>query len=323
MKAIVRDTYGSSDVLRLEEIERPVPKNDEVLLRVRASSLNRADRYLLQGTPRLIRVVSGFLKPKKRGMGMDFSGDVEQVGGQVTDVKPGDAVYGQIEFGETWAEYACVPGKLVATKPRNMTYEEAAAVPLSAFTALQGLRDKGRVEDGQAVLINGATGAVGTYAVQIAKAFGAEVAAVCRERNIELVRSLGADHAIPYDTEDFTTCGRQFDVLFDVAGNRSLRACRRVMKRKGTYIAVGAPDEGWLGPVGPLIAKLAQAPFVSQRVVSFTAKPNRRDLQVLTDLIESGKVKSAIDRQFDLAEIPDALRYLVEQRPPSKVVISI
>lgn len=322
MKAIVRDTYGSPDVLRLEEVERPIPKDDEVLLRVRASSLNRADRYLLQGTPRLIRVVSGLFKPKKRGMGMDFSGDVEQVGDQVADVKPGDAVYGQVDFGETWAEYACVPGSLVATKPENMTYEEAAAVPLSGLTALQGLH-KGRVEDGQTVLINGATGAVGTYAVQIARAFGAEVTAVCRECNTELVRSLGADHVIAYDSEDFTQCGRQFDALFDVAGNRSLRACRQVIKRKGTYIVVGAPDDGWLGPVGPLLAKMIQGPFVSQRVVSFTAKPNRRDLHALTDLIESGKVRSAIDRQFDLAEIPDALRYLAEQRPPSKVVISI
>jgi NADPH:quinone reductase-like Zn-dependent oxidoreductase len=323
MKAIVRDAYGPPDVLKLEEIDRPVPSDDEVLLRVRASSLNRADRYLMQGTPMPIRLVSGLFKPKKRGLGLDFAGDVEEVGSRVADVNPGDAVYGQQDMGEVWAEYACVPASLVAPKPSNLTYVQAAAVPLSGFTALQGLRDQGRVEAGQTVLINGSTGAVGTFTVQIAKALGAEVTAVCSERNMEFVRRLGAEHVIPYETEDFLDCGRQFDVLFDVVGNRPLRACRRVMKPKAIFVMAGSPEDGWLGPIGPMMAKLAQGPFVSQRVTTFVGTPNRADLLVLTELIESGKVTPAIDRQFELAEIVDAMRYLVEGRPPSKVVISV
>lgn len=325
MKAIVRDAYGSPDVLRLEEIDRPVPGDDEVLLRVRASSLNRADRYMLQGTPMPMRLMLGLLGPKKRGLGMDFAGDVVEVGRGVTDVQPGDAVYGQVDLGETWAEYACVPAAVVAPKPSNLTYEQAGAIPVSAFTALQGLRDKGRIGAGHRVLINGATGAVGTFAVQIARALGAaEVTGVCSERNLELVRSLGADHVIPYEAEDFLACGRTFDLLFDVVGNRPLRACCGVLEPEGTYLLVGAPEGGrWLGPIGTLMAVQLAAPFVKQRVKSFVGKSSRPDSLTLTEWIESGQLTPAIDRQFPLADTADALRYLVEGRPASKVVISV
>jgi NADPH:quinone reductase-like Zn-dependent oxidoreductase len=323
MKAVVRDAYGPPDVLKVEETDRPVPGDHEVLLRVRASSLNRGDRYVMEGIPFPFRLALGLFRPKQRGLGMDFAGEVEEVGSRVTDLRPGDAVYGQQDLGRTWAEYVCVPASLVAPKPSNLTYEQAAAVPVSAFTALQGLRDHGGVEAGRTVLINGATGAVGTFAVQIAKALGAEVTGVCSERNVELVRSLGADHVIPYETEDFTACGRQFDVLFDVVGNRPLRACRRVLQPKGTFLPVGGPAGRWLGPLVSLMAARFQAPFVSQRVVLFTGTPNRPDLLVLTELIESGKVTPAIDRQFELTEIVEAMRYLIEGRPASKVVITV
>lgn len=325
MKAIVRDTYGPPEVLELVEVERPVPGDDEVLLRVRASSLNRGDRYVMQGTPWALRLATGLRKPKKRGLGMDFAGDVEAVGSRVNDVQPGEAVYGQLDLGEMWAEYACVPASLVAPKPSNLTYEQAGAVGAAAFTALQGLRDKKRGGTGRSVLINGATGAVGTFAVQIAKALGAEeVTGVCSERNVELVRSLGADHVIPYEHEDFLACGRTFDTLFDVVGNRPLRACCKLLERGGTYVAVGAPEGGrWLGPGRRLLGVQLQALFVRPRVKLFTGTPNRPDLLVLTEMIESGKLTPSIDRRFELAETARAMRYLVEGRPPSKVVITM
>ncbi len=323
MRAIVRDAYGPPDVLRVEEIARPVPRDDEVLLRVRASSLNRGDRYLMQGRPAPIRLMSGLFSPSKRGMGMDFAGDVVEIGSGVSEVRIGQAVYGQLDFGEIWAEYACVPASLVAPKPHNLTYEQAAAIPISGLTALQGLRNQGRVGPGQSVLINGSTGAVGTFAVQIAKALGAEVTAVCSERNVGLVRSLGADHVIPYETEDFTACERRFDVMFDVVGNRSLSQCRRVLKAKGTLVPVGGPEEGLLGAMGPLLAVLIQAPFISQRVTPFVATADRSDLLTLSEWIEAGIVAPAIDRQFPMAEIAEAMNYLMHGRPPSKVVISV
>lgn len=323
MQAVVRDTYGSPDVLRFETIARPTPGPDEVLVRVRASSLNRADRYRLEGIPAPIRLVSGLFKPRTRGLGMDFAGDVAAVGGRVTDLKPGDAVYGDASFGEMWAEYGCVSASQVAPMPSNLTCEQAAAVPLSGTTALQGLRDFGRVTPGQSVLINGATGAVGTFAVQIARALGADVTAVCSQRNLQLVRELGAEHVIAYETEDYTACGRQFDVLFDVILNHTLRESCRVLKPGGVYLPVGGPEGRWLGPVAPLMAAMLQAPLVRPRVASFTAEANRADLEALTALIEAGAVTPAIDRTFPLAEIADAMRYLVDGHPPSKVVISM
>lgn len=323
MKAIVRDDYGGPEVLKLEAVPVPVPKPDEVLLRVRASSLNRGDRYMLQGIPVPLRLVTGPLKPKRRGLGMDLAGDVVAIGSDVTDVRVGDAVYGQTDFGEAWAELASVPARLVAPKPPSLTYEEAAAVPLAGMTALQGLKQHGRLEPGQRVLINGATGAVGSFAVQIAKALGADVTAVCGERNAERVRGWGADRVIPYETEDFTASGERFDVLFDVAGAVPLRACLRVLEPKGTYVAVGAPGEGALGPMGHFLAVLVQAPFVRQRVATCSQVPSRADLVQLTTLIEAKKVRPVLSRTFTLARTADALRYLMTERPYGKVAIAI
>jgi NADPH:quinone reductase-like Zn-dependent oxidoreductase len=325
MKAIVRDAYGRADVLKFEDVARPVPTADEVLVRVRASSLNRADRYVLQGKPMLMRLMTGLFGPKKRGQGMDFAGDVEGVGASVTDVRPGEAVYGQVDLGETWAEYSCVPAALVAPKPANLDYEQAGAVPVSAFTSLQGLRDQGGVGPDTTVLINGATGAVGTFAVQIARALGAgEVWAVCGERNAAMVRSLGADHVIPYEREDYLACGRTFDVMFDVIGNRSLRENCAILQPDGIFVPVGAPEGGsLLGPVPHLIATSMLAPFVKPAVKSFVGTPNRPDLLTLTEMIEAGKVTPAIDRSFQLADTADAMRYLMEGRPPGKVVITV
>ena len=314
VKAIVRDTYGSTDVLRLEEIDRPIPGDDEVLIRIRASSLNRADRYTLEGVPAPIRLFSGLFRPKKRGLGMDYAGDVEEVGSQVTDYKPGDAVYGEADR-EVWAEYACVPMRLASRMPSNLTYEQAAPPPPPPPTPLQGLRDFGRLEAGQEVLINGATGAVGPFAVQVAKALGARVTAVCGQRNVELVRSLDADYVIPYETEDFTSRDDSFDIVFDVIGNHRPRACRRIMKDKGIFVVVGGPEGRWLGPISSLLGAIAQAPFISQQVVTYTATPNRADLEVLTEMIESGKITPVIDRSFRLEEVAEALRYLVEAPP--------
>lgn len=326
MKAILRDTYGGPDALRLAEADRPTPGPDDVLLRVRASSLNRADRYMLQGTPLVaIRPTAGFFRPRRPGLGMDFAGDVVEVGANVTDVHVGDAVYGQQESGASWAEYMSVPAKLVAPKPSNLSYEEAGAVPLAALTALQGLRDQGEVGPGKRVLINGGTGAVGTFAVQIAKALGAdEVTAVSSGRNAEFVRSLGADHVIAYETEDFLQCGRTFDVFFDVVGNHPLRRCGALLEPNGIFVPCGAPDGGrWFGPAAHFIWTMLQSPFVKPRVRLFVGTPNRPDLVTLKELIEAGKVRPVIDRQFELEQTADAMRYLLEGRPPGKVGISV
>jgi len=325
MKAIVRDEYGAPEVLKLEEVNRPVPKDDEVLVRVRASSLNRADLYGIQGFPMLLRLAMGLFKPRVRGVGLDFAGDIVEVGALVDDLQPGEPIYGQASVGQTWAEYVCVPASLTAPKPKTLSYEQAAAVPLSALTALQGLRNQGQVTEGTSALINGATGAVGTFAVQIAKALGArEVTAVCSERNVELVRSLGADHVIPYESEDLLACDRKFDLFFDGVGNRPLRACLGLLNATGIFVASGAPDTGrWLGPVKRTLSVLTQAVFVPQKVKVFVGTPNQADLLTLTELIESGKVTPAIDRVFPLEETPDAVRYLIEGRPSSKVVLKV
>ena len=325
MRAIVRDAYGSPDVLKLEDIGRPVPKDDEVLVRVRASAVNRGDRYTLLGTPALLRLATGLFSPKKRGMGMDFAGVVEETGSQVSDVSVGDEIYGQVDFGETWAEYACVPAKLTAPKPRNATFEQAGAVGVAGMTALQGLRNQGRVGPGTKVLINGATGAVGSFAVPIAKVLGAErVVATCSQRNLEFVMARGADRAIPYETEDFLECGETFDVLFDVVGARPLRESCRVLEPKGTYVSVGGPEGGgFLGPAGPLLKKVLASPFVSQKFKSYVSSPNRDDLTVIAEWIEAGKLTPAVDRTFDLADAAEAMRYAAEGHPASRVVITM
>lgn len=326
LKAIARERYGSGDELRWVDVERPAPGDDEVLIRVRASSVNRADRYAMQGTPIVaMRPALGFFRPRRPGLGMDFAGDVAEVGANVTDIEVGDAVYGQQDNGATWAEYACVPAALVAPKPPRLSYEEAGAAPLAGLTALQGLRNEGEVQPGKRVLINGGTGAVGTFAVQIAKALGAdELTVVCGGRNEELVRSLGADHVIAYETNDFLECGRTFDVLFDVVGNRPLRRCCDLLEPDGVFVPCGMPEGGrWFGPVGHVLKTLFAARFVKQDVKLFVGTPNRPDLLALTELIESGAVTPAIDRAFPLSQTAEAMRYLVDGRPSAKVVLKV
>lgn len=321
MRAVVRDTYGSADELELQEVEQPELTDDGVLVRVRAASINAADWYELTGRPHVARVQSGLGKPKSNRMGTDFSGTVEAVGKDVTHVQAGDAVYGA--RNGALAEYVCVRDAVVA-KPAGVTFEEAAAVPVAAVTALQGLRDKGRLQAGQKVLINGASGGVGTFAVQIAKALGAEVTAVCSTGNVELAGSLGADHVVDYTREDFTRTGRRHDLMFDVAGNRSWSECGRVLTAEAPFVIVGAPRGTRL--LGPLsrIGKIRLAAVPSNRkAIFFIAKLNRADLNVLNELLEAGKLKSVVDRRYDLAETADAFRYFSEGHARGKIVITV
>ena len=320
MKAIVHDTYGSPDVLELREFEKPDPTDDEVLVRVRAASVNPADWYGLTGRPYVARALMGLRKPKSNEVGADVAGTVEAVGRNVTQFRPGDEVFGR---SGTFAELVCL-GEAVAPKPANLTFEEAASVPVAAITALQGLRDKGQLQPGQQVLINGASGGVGTFAVQIAKAFGAEVTGVCSTRNVDLVRSLGADHVIDYTTEEFTRSDRRYDLLLDVAGSRSWRACKRVLKPHATLVIVGAPKGSRLmGPLSHMVKVRLAAVRSSRKVVFFIAKFNKPDMDVLRELMESGKMTPVVDRTYELGEIADAFRYLGEGHAQGKIVITV
>ena len=322
MKAIVHHKYGAPGVLEPRDVDKPAPTDDGVLVRVRASSVNPAEWYAVTGTPYVARPAMGPLRPKHAVPGADFAGTVEAVGSAVTDLRPGDAVFGGTSSG-AFAEYVCVR-QAVVTKPANLTFEQAAAVPTAAVTALQGLRDKGRIRPGQKVLVNGASGGVGTFAVQLAKALGAEVTGVCSTRNVDLIRSLGADHVIDYTRVDFTRSGQRYDLLLDVAGSRSWPECRRVLDRKATLVLVGGPKANrWLGPLGHVAGVRLASLGASQRVVFFVAKFNREDFVVLQELLEAGKVTPVIDRRYALSELPAALRYLGEGHARGKVVISV
>jgi NADPH:quinone reductase-like Zn-dependent oxidoreductase len=323
MKAAVRDRYGSPEVIEIREVEKPTPSDEEVLVRVHAASVNPADWYGVTGRPFAGRVLMGLLKPKERALGVDYAGTVEAVGRNVTLFRAGDEVFGG--RNGAFAEYLCVRAdRAVVKKPANVTFEEAAAVPIAAITALQGLRDKGNLQPGQKVLINGASGGVGTFAVQIAKALGAEVTAVCSTRNVELVRSLGADHVIDYTREDFTRSDRRYDLMLDVAGSRSWSEYRRVLDPQATLVVVGAPKGNRLiGPLSHVVKVRLAALRSSQRIVFFIAKFNKADMEVLRDLLESGKVKPVIDRRYELSEIADAFRYLGEGHCRAKVVITV
>jgi NADPH:quinone reductase-like Zn-dependent oxidoreductase len=326
MKAMVNMKYGPPDVLELTEVERPTPKDDEALLKVHAASVNPADWHLLRGTPYIARLQLGLRKPKDRILGCDVAGRVEAVGKNVTTLQPGDDVFGSpfmLGFG-AFAERVCVSEDLLAPKPANLSFEQAAAVPLAASTALQGLRDHGRIEPGHKVLIIGASGGVGTFAVQIAKTLGAEVTGVCSTRNVELVRSLGADHIIDYTREDFTQSGQKYDLIFQLAGTHSPSECRRVLTSKGTLLQISGDSDGrWIGPVDRIIKALVLSPFVSQKMASFTVKPNKEDLQFLKQLIEAGTLTPVIDRTYPLSEVPEAIRYLEEGHAQGKVVITV
>jgi NADPH:quinone reductase-like Zn-dependent oxidoreductase len=322
VKAAVHHRFGSPDVLELQDIDKPAPTDDGVLVRVRASSVNPAEWYAVTGRPYIARPSMGLRGPKQAVPGADFAGTVEAVGGAVTDLRSGDAVFGGTGGG-AFAEYLCVRQTVVA-KPANLTFEQAAAVPTAAVTALQGLRDHGQLRPGHTVLINGASGGVGTFAVQLAKAFGAEVTGVCSTHNVDLVRSLGADHVVDYTREDFTRSGRRYDLLLDVAGSRSWSDCKRVLGRDATLVLVGGPKTSpWFGPLGHVAGVRLASLRASQKVVFFIAKFNREDFLVLRELLEAGKVTPVIDRQHALAELPAALRYLGEGHARAKVVITV
>jgi NADPH:quinone reductase-like Zn-dependent oxidoreductase len=323
MKAIVYDTYGSPDVLQLQEIDKPVVKDDEVLVQVRAASLNPYDWHFMTGLPYLGRLQFGMFKPKANGLGADLAGQVEAVGKNVTRFRPGEEVFGEVETG-AFAEYVCFSEDAAVLKPANLTFEQAAAVPMGALTALQGLRNKGQMKPGQKVLINGASGGVGTFAVQIAKLLGAEVTGVCSTRNVDMVRSIGADQVIDYTQEDFTQGRQRYDLMLDNVGNRSLSECRRVLNPKGVYLAsFGQPEHLWLGPMAQLLKMAVLSPFVSQRLLTFVATPNNEDLHLLKELLEAGKVTPVIDRSYPLSEVPEAIRYLEEGHARGKVVITV
>ena len=319
MKAIVCSSYGRPDVLELAEIEKPALADDLVLVRVRASSVNPADWYGVAG-PLIVRPATGLLKPRSDRTGIDFAGTVEAVGKDVTHVRPGDDVFGA--RSGALAEYVTVRDAVVP-KPANITFEEAAAVPVAAITALQGLRDKGKLEAGQRVLINGASGGVGTFAVQIAKALGAEVTAVCSTRNVELVRSLGADHVVDYTREDFTRSGERYDLILDVAGSKSWSQLRRVLNPQATVVIVGAQKRKVVGPIGHIVRLRLASLRGSQKAVFFIAKTNRADMEILRELLETGQVKPVVDRKYELAETAEAFRYLGEGHARGKVVVTV
>ena len=322
MKAIVYDKYGSPDVLELKEIDKPAVGDDQVLIRVRAASVNPLDWHFMRGRPFFLRIKAGLRKPKVIRLGVDAAGTVESTGGNVRRFKPGDEVFGGCTGA--FAEYACASEKALAPKPANLTFEQAAAVPIAALSALQGLRDKGRIQAGQKVLINGAAGGVGTFAVQIAKAFGAEVTGVCSTRNVDMVRSIGADHVVDYTQEDFTRNGQRYDLILDSVGNYSLSAFRRALTAKGTLVMVGGPDKGrWIGPMAGMLKVVVLSRFVSQKLLPFLAKRSHEDLVFLKDLLETGKVTPVIDRRYPLSEVPQAIRYLEEGHARGKVVITI
>jgi len=322
MHAIVHRHYGLPDGLAFEQVARPVASQDEVLVRVHAACAAIGDYLVVTGQPYLIRFspFGGFPRPRNRVPGQAMSGVVEAVGAHVTAFRPGDEVYGEATTG-AYAEYMVVPAKLIAPKPRNLSFAEAAATPW-AFAALQGLRDAGDCKPGQKVLINGASGGVGTWAVQIAKALGAEVTAVCSTRNLELVRALGADHAIDYTKDDFVKGGPRFDLMLDAVGNRSISECRSVLVSNGTFVACGGGPSAtrWLGRIAWM---LLSARFTSQKLVTFMAAPNAKDLLVLKELVEAGKAKPVIERQYPLSEVADALRHVGEGHAQGQLVIEI
>jgi NADPH:quinone reductase-like Zn-dependent oxidoreductase len=322
MRAMVYGRYGDPDVLELREIDKPELTYDGVLVRVKAASVNPFDWHMLTGTPYLARTQAGWRRPKTGLIGMDFAGVVEAVGKDSTGMKAGDEVYG-CRSG-AFGEYVCVR-RSVAPKPANLTFEEAAAVPMAGVTALQALRDKGNLQARQRVLVNGASGGVGTFAVQIAKAFGADVTAVCSARNVETVRSLGADRVIDYTQDDFTHGGDRYDVIVDIAGNRSWSETKRVMNAHATLVIVGGPKHNRLfGPLGRAVGRRMLATLGSRTVAApFLANITREDLVVLKDLIEAGKVAPVVESKYELHDTPRALRYIGEGHARAKVVITV
>ncbi|MBI9115756.1 NAD(P)-dependent alcohol dehydrogenase [Sanguibacter sp. YZGR15] len=325
MKAIVQDVYGGPDVLELRDVPVPVPADDEVLVRVRASSVNAADWHLMRGKPYFMRLVGfGIRTPTVQVRGIDVAGVVEAVGSKVSTLRPGDEVYGHGDIKQgTFSELAAVKETNLSPKPATLSFEEAGAVPLAALTALQGVRDSGGVKAGHRVLINGASGGVGTFAVQIAKALGAEVTAVCSTRNVELVRSLGADHVVDYTRDDFTRAGERYDVVFDLVANRSLTALRRALAPRSTLVLSGGGGGRFLGPMPLIVRAVLVNLVVGQRLTSLSESVNPADLAYLADLIEKGEVRPVIDRSYPLAETAAAIRQLEDEHARGKIVITL
>jgi NADPH:quinone reductase-like Zn-dependent oxidoreductase len=322
MKAIVSNKYGSPDILEFTEVEKPIPMDNQVLVKVHAASLNFGNLVLLKGEPFLARFAFGLLKPKYRIPGGDIAGQVEAVGKGVQQFQPGDEVFGDLS-GFGWggfAEYVSVPETALVLKPANLSYEEAAAVPMAGVTALQGLRNKGKIQSGQKVLINGASGGVGTFAVQIAKSYGAEVTGVCSTRNLDILESLGADFCIDYTKEDFIQWAQSYDLILGVNGHNPLSAYKRSLNPKGIFVHVG-------GSGAQMFQAMFMGPWISmtgsKKMGTFLQRPNRKDLLYMKELIEAGKVKPVIDRSYKLSEVPDAFRYFEEGHAQGKVVITI
>ncbi len=320
MKAVVRRCYGSPDVLEYGDIEKPTPADDEVLVKVVAASVNPLDWHYVRGTPYFLRLMSGTGAPDDPRLGVDFAGTVEAVGSNVTLFKPGDEVFGRRDGA--FAEYLTVreAGALVM-KPADVSFEQAASAPIAAVTALQALRDLGKLQPGQSVLINGASGGVGTFAVQIAKSFGAEVTGVCSTRNVEMVKSIGADHVFDYKKEDYTESGQQYDLIIDMVGNHSLSANRRALKPEGIFVIVGGGKGNWLGPMMTPIKALIMSPFVDQEFVMILAEITPDDLTILGDLMQAGKVTPVIDSRYSLSEVKAAIEHSEEGHTRGKIII--
>lgn len=302
-------------------MDKPPVGDNEVLLKIRAASLNPLDWHMMRGRPAILRLMFGLRTPRVTRIGVDGAGVVEAVGKNVTRFAPGDEVFGACRGA--FAEYACAPESKLAKKSVGVTFEQAASMPIAAITALQGLRDTGRIQAGQKVLIHGASGGVGTFAVQIARSFGASVTGVCSARNVELVRSIGADRVVDYKREDFTKNAERYDLIFDCIGNHSLSEYRRVLNSSGTYVVVGGPDGRWIGPVDLFVKAAVLSPFVSQRLAGLSAKHKADDLASLNDLVETGKVTPVIDRRYRLSEVREAMRYLEEGHARGKVLITV
>ena len=323
MVAVIQECYGSpADVLKLQNIDRPRAGDHEVLVRVQAASAHSGDWRMVRGQPYLIRLMGfGLRKPKRNIPGNDLAGRVEAVGKGVTQFRPGDEVFG---WGNgTFAQSASVPEDQLVLKPANLTFEQAATVPISSFTAIQALRDKGQIRAGQKALIIGASGGVGTFAVQIAKSYGAEVTGVCSTRNVDMVRSIGADHVVDYTREDFVERGERYDLILDMVGNRSLSDCRRALSPSGTLVVVGGTGGRWLGGLDRTLRAVLMSPFVGQKLVALISKENKSDLVALKDLCESGRVTPVIDRTYPLTAISEAIQYLETAHTRGKVVITV
>ena len=322
MKAAIYERYGPPDVVQIRDVERPVPNDGEVLIKVRAASVNPYDWHFMRGLPYVLRLMAGLRKPKDTRLGADVAGQVEAIGRNVTQFSIGDEVFGTSRGA--FAQYARASESTLVAKPKGVTFEQAASAPIAALTALQGLRDKGHIQPGQKVLINGAAGGVGTFAVQIAKSFGADVTGVCSTRNVEMVRSIGANQVVDYTHEDFTQSGRRYDIILDAVGNHSLSACRRVLNPKGILVMAGGTAGRWMiGPLTRGVRAGVMSRFTSQNMVGILAKPNKGDLTILGELMATGKVTPMIDRRYSLSEVPEAIRYLEAGHAQGKVVIAL